>query len=333
MKKNWIYLVLILVLATAYWYLSRTANSSSFSEKEAYFTVSDTGSIRTIFLSNIKGERIKLTRTESSWVLNDSLTVRMDAVNGLLRVLAIQYPEKPVAPGYHDAAIRELSNTATKVEIYNEKERTHQFYVSQIPAPNNATYMLNVGAKRPFVVKIPLENNYVGIRYFTSLSEWRSKQILFTPNPVQSIEVSYPDSAQYNFRIQKNTTDYLVQLPTPPTAPINQKRLNAYLGFYDKFYCTGFESTYQGKDSIVQRGRKMAEVTLQRMNSSPETLSIFFKPVSRDSKHIISLGGKEYEGNYFFGWLNNRDFIVLNLTTVQTLLRRGHEFFEAEPGK
>jgi hypothetical protein len=332
MKKTGLYLIILAVLAgLTYWFVFKE-EAPAFALSEANFTVKDTNDIETIFLSSLKNENIKISRKNNTWVLNDSLSIRLDAVSGLLGVLQKQYAEKPVAPGYHDAAIKELSATGTKVEIYTKRGKTHCFYVGQIPTPDNATYMLTEGAKRPYVVKLPLDNNFVGVRYFTSLTDWRNKKIMFANSPIEKVAVNYKDSMQHSFSMTIGS-DTLVNTEmntaTTPNA-FNRKRVISYLGFYDKLFCTGYETNYIYKDSILDHGKQMATITVQRKGTQQQTLVLYFKPASHDTKLSLQVDGEEYDGNYFFGWLNNHDFIIVNRTSAMALLRKGNEFFEQD---
>ncbi|MBL7772868.1 MAG: hypothetical protein JNM95_08405 [Chitinophagaceae bacterium] len=331
MKKSWIYFVLVLLLGGFTWYYFHREENPTYPLSEANFNVKDTNAIETIFLSNMKKENVKISRTQEGWILNDSLDVRTDALSGLLRVLNKQYAEKPVPSGYHDDVIRELSATGTKIELYTKQGKTHCFYVSQIPGPNNLTYMLNEGAKRPYIVKLPLENNFVGIRYFTGEAQWRSKHILYSKHAVNSVSVQYPDSSQYSFAMKVTPPDsFYVETNHPEHSLLNKKRVRSYLGFLEKVYCTGFESVYGYKDSVITKGKQMATLTVQREGKAAESITFYFKKAGRDTKGKLVLNGVEYDGDYFFGFLNHRDLIVMNRNATQTLLRRGKEFFEAD---
>lgn len=329
MKKNLLYLCLLLALGVATWYFVFRDHTPTYSKSEANFTVEDTSAIQSIFLSDLKNNKIKLTRTPGGWVLNDSMKPRPDAVEGLLSVLHKQYPEKPVPASAHDEAIRELSSKSTKVEIYTKEGLEHTFYVDQIATRDNLTIMLMDGAKRPYVVTLPMDNNFVGRRYFTSLSEWRSRHILEGPSPIESVDIAFADSSQYSFHVNvQGEMQYQMSGPFSIPKPLNTRRVHSYLKLLDQIFCMGYETGYMYKDSIVQKTQPFATVKVQRKGQAAETLSLFFKPASHDTKEELLHKGIRYDSNFFFGWLNNHDFIQLNRKTVETLLRRYYEFYE-----
>lgn len=328
MKKNLLYLAVLLVLTFLTYYFVFREDNEAYSKSEANFTVEDTAAVQTIFLSNLRNENIKLNRAARGWTLNDTLVPREDAINSLLRVLSLQRPEQPVTSSYHDNVVKDMSVNNTKVEIYTAKGKTHTFYVGKNPGPNNETYMLNENAKRPFVVKLPLQNNFAGVMYFNSVSEWRNKRIFNGVTPVESVEVVYKDSVQYSYKLDNSGPKAILtgsrQIGTPP----NYKRISDYLKLLDNLFCTGFEDTYIYKDSIIKSGRQLATVFIKRREMTAQQMTIYFTPVSQGTKKAINVGGKEYDYDQFFGLLNQKDFVQLSRKTTEKILRSYPEFYQ-----
>lgn len=329
MKKNLLYLSILVILSGLTYYFVFTDHGNEFSSKEANFTIKDTANISTVFLSSMKGENIKLDRTENGWRLNDSMIPRIDAINLLLATLYEQKVSNPVSLNIHDEAIKELSTNSTKVEIYIKGKKTTVFYVAKNQAANNLTYMLMEGAKRPFIIKLPLQNTFVGIRYMTGLAEWRTNQLFFSSNPVEKIEVVYKDSVQHNFTVYNNDSITL-ESANKPTNSLNSKRLKAYVGFYENLYCYGFETSYMFKDSIINNGRQLGTISLKRKNGKTETLCIYFKPKSQDTKSVITIDNTAYDFNVFYGLLNKQDFLSIDKESVEKMFRTNKEFYEMD---
>lgn len=330
MKKNLLYVGILIVLAGLTYFFVFRENDNNFDKSETNFTVKDINSIQTIFLASMQGDHVKISRKGEGWVLNDSMTVRQDAVDFLLDALEHQKADQPVPTGYHDAAIRELSTNATKVEIYNEDGKTHTFYVGRNPGYNNVTYMLNEGAKRPYIVKMPVQKIFLGVRYFTRTNEWRDHKILFDNAPIESVHVVFKDSTQYSYTVKGSGDQVEVTGNSLSANPLNKKRVNTYLGLLDKIYCTGFEDQYLFKDTILHQGRQMATITVNRKGISPQTLTVYFKPTDKGTKSAFKLGNEEYDIDSFLGLLNNKDFIMMSRKTVEKMIRSYPEFFEAD---
>lgn len=331
MKRNGLYLLLLLVLAGLTYFFVFREPGDGFSKSEANFTVEDTASITTLFLSDMVGNSARVSRKGSSWVLDDSLAVRRDAVDFLLEALATQKPDQPVPGGYHDAAIRELSANGIKVEIYQGKEKTHTFYVARNPGYNNVTYMLNEGAKQPYIVKIPLRSNmFLGVRYLTRTSDWRDRKILFAEAAVEEVQVAYRDSTQFSFVIDNRAAQPKVSGSFLPTTPMNLKRVRTYLSAMDQVFCTGFEERYLRKDSIIRQGRQLGTITVKRKDCPDQSLTVYFKPPDKGTKGRMKVGGTEFDFDAFFGLLNGRDFILLSRKNTEKMFRSFPEFFETD---
>ena len=330
MKRNLWYLFALLILCALTYYFVFREDAEVFDKSEANFTVKDTAAIQTIFLSNLKNENIKLSRSSGVWKLNDTMEPRLDAIKLMLSALNQQKPEQPVSVAAHNSVITDLSANNTKVEIYDEKGKTHTFYVGLNPGPNNETYMLNENAKRPYLVKLPLQNTFVGVRYFTRINEWRNKKILHGSSPVESVQVTYRDSVIYSFKVEKSATSITVAGSYKIEKPLNHKRANEYLTLFDNVYCMGFEEKYLYKDSIIQHGRQLATVLLKRKTEPLQEITFYFKPASQGTKKAILIGNASYDNDSFFALLNKKDFILVGRKITERILKAYPEFYEMD---
>ena len=331
MKRNGFYLLLLLVIAGLTYFFVFREPGDGFSRSEANFSVRDTAAVTAMFLSDMVGNSAKISREGSGWKLNDSFTARPDAVAFLLEALATQKPDQPVPSGFHDAAIRDLSANSAKIEVYQGKEKTHTFYVAKNPGYNNVTYMLTEGAKRPFIVKIPLRTNmFLGVRYLTRPADWRDRKILYTEGPIEEVQVSYRDSVQFSFTINNRSSQPAVSGNSTPATPLNLKRVQTYLGALNQVYCTGFEDRYLRKDSIIQHERQLGSITIRRQGGQQQQLTVFFKPRDKGTKGLMKVGGTEYDFDSFFGLLNGKDFLLISRKNVEKMFRSFPEFFEAD---
>lgn len=331
MKKNLLYLAVLLGLAFAtYWFVFRE-DDQSFSKREANFTIKDTSLVTAIFLSDKVGGIVKLERSESEWQLNDSMTAMSDAVNFLLAGLSEQRADQPVPSGFHDAAIQELSSNGTKVEIYQKGKKTHVFYVAKNAGYGNVTYMLTEGATRPYIVKIPVRGNmFLGVRYMTRVNDWRERRMMYSTSPIESVRVIYKDSTHYSFNINNAQSNPEVSGQALQDKPLNTKRVTTYLNGLNTIYCTGFEDRYLGKDSIIQFGLQLGTIELNRKGQPAQTLTVYFKPIDKGTKGLVKMNGKEFDYDSFLGLWNQRDFVLLSRKTTEKMFRAFPEFFEQD---
>ncbi|HNB80900.1 MAG TPA: DUF4340 domain-containing protein [Chitinophagaceae bacterium] len=329
MKKNGLYALAFLLLALGTYYLVFKPKEDSFDSKEVHFTVKDTASIQKIFLSNLNGESLVFSRSNGAWVINDSIEAVQYLVNDLLTALHDQQAVQPVRVSNHDAVIRELSANSTKVEIYTGEGKTHTFYVGQHASPDNLTYMLNEGAKRPYIVKLPLQNTFVGIRYNTRLRNWRSKLILrAAASNIEWIDVAFADSVHYSFHLEQPASGQAtVTGKGSIPGQLNLQRVTEYLGLWDSLYCLGYEDRNKLKDTLITKAHKIADVQMKARGRSVQTLSLFFKPVSKGTKGMIEVGNEKYDFDVMTGLLNNREMIVVTRKYANRILRSYPDFF------
>ena len=332
MFKNLIYLLILLLLGFLTYYFVIREDKQDFSKDEANFTIDDIDQVSTILLTNLQGNKIKFTKRENEWFANDSVEIIQSKMNDLLEALRDQKAIQPVNLGSHDQVVKDMSSNNTKVEVYAGEKKLSTFYVAKTTAPNNLTYMLTEGAKRPYIVKLPLQNIFLGVRYSAELNDWRSRKIMHaSADEIEMIDVRYKDSTQYSFHLthEKGKNPVIAGNQTI-NQPLNLKRVNTYLGLWDSIYCFGFEMRNRIKDTILTSGRELATISMKKANKPIQTLTIYFKPVTKGTKAILKIGSTQFDFDVFIGFLNQRDMLVISRKYAQMMLRSYPEFFEED---
>lgn len=330
MKKNLLYLFILLLLAFLTYYFVFREDKPSFGRQEDNFTVAHPEEITQIRMSNLQDEVVTLRKVQDQWVANDSFEVIQSRVDDLLDALARQRAIQPVRLGSHDEVIKEMSTEHVKVEVFGPDGITNVFYVDKKPAPNNLTYMLTEGAKRPYIVKIPVHNYFLGVRYSAKINEWRTRRIMHArAAEIAAVEVNYLDSVQYSFRLQiPEGAAPVIQGKNPVNKPLNPRRVQAYLQVWDSIFCYGFEKRTPVSDTLFTKGKQLAKVTLQTRDGKVQEIALYFKPVTKGSKAFLVVGKQTFDFDLFMGFLNKRDLVVLPRNFTQAMLRSYPEFFE-----
>jgi hypothetical protein len=326
--KRYAPLIIIFILGfLTYWFVFRE-QKIEYDKKEANFTIKDTNRITAIFLADKQGNAVKLSKQNGSWVLNDSFRVRQDAISYLLNALYLQRAEMPVPVISHDNVVKDLAAYSVKTEIYQGDKRTHVFYVGKNPAPGNLTYMLTEGARRPFIVRVPIQNLFLGIRYMTRPSDWRDRRVLYAlPNEIQMIDIAYKDSIRHNFTMVIQDTNVNISGNFPIDYAPDKRRVTTYLSTFSDLYCTGFEDIYAGKDFIIARGKQIATLTLHCKDGREERAIFYYKPMHQGTKKVLQIGKEQYDGDNYFAFINNRDFVVFSSQNTKRVLRSFIDFF------
>ena len=99
---------------------------------------------------------------------------------------------------------------------------------------------------------------------------------------------------------------------------------------WDSIYCLGFEARNRIKDTLLTEGKEVATVRMKKANHALQTLTIYFKPVSKGTKGMFKVGNEEFDFDLFIGFLNTTDMLVINRHFAEIMLRSYPEFFEAD---
>lgn len=331
MNQNRILLLIavLLISVAGYFYIS---NSSGTIKKELRdFAVQDTAAITKIFIADKKGYKATLERKSPSlWTINGQYPARQDAINTLLKTMKLIEVRSPVGRAALNNIIKELSTTATKVEIYEGDKKIKTYYVGGPTQDMLGTYMYQENSTVPFIIHIPGFNGYLSTRYFADATDWRSRVIFnYGEGEIQSVKVKNNDAPGNSFRIEKKADAYVYYPDVNSDKPqdIYQSQLAAYLA---KYQMVGFERpTYNldkaYKDSLLKTTpARILEVT--GVNGKKDELRMFKKPA--DSGTLTStdpMTGKEREidaDRMYAQWNNDTNLIVVQYYVMDKLFNK-----------
>jgi len=334
MKKNLFYLLILMALATVA-YFAFKKDEPLFAKDDANFKIENTSDITKIFLSDPGVGNIKLTKnSDGVWIVNDKYRARQDWVVFLLEGMAQQNATQMVPKSAHNTTVKALAGNSVKVEVFQGDKKTHAYFVAKDPSRDNLTVMLNIkedgtNAPRPFLVSCGHGGTFLGVRYRTDIEDWRDKRIfLFASDELSTIEIEYPKKPEASFTI--NMQPKPAVLPSLDTGTVNELRLKKYLSFYDKLFCMGFENDYILKDTFVRAFEPFAKVKVTASDGETHSLSTYYRQVNKTTHNVITVNGKQYDGDSFFGLYDNEDFMLISSLTAQKILRERQEFFTAE---
>lgn len=340
MRKTLVYIVLLGIFGFGVWYFL-FKDSNIFGEKEAGFNIPDTSSVYKIFLANKKGDTISLKRTSTGWTVNDKYKASVRRTNLLLETFKEQIAAYPVPENAHNNIIKSLAANAIKAEVYNKEGKAISvFYVGGQATNNTGTYMLMEGAKRPYVVQLPVYNGYVTPRYEVQLKGWRDRTAIdLTPEQIQSVDVNYPAENEYlnSFTMVRGSDGSFTVNMHPElkmTGVLNKKRVDAFAGFFQQ---VGFEGYLEGTtnlDEIIATADKRCEINITDALGEQHHIDIYWRPINKRSKNLATTSPgtpDEYDADRFYGVINNyKDTVVLQSSTFDKILRKGYEFYEED---
>ena len=227
MKKNRtiLLIVLALVLLAAGLYFSNSY--TTLRKSEADFAVQDTASITRIFIADKNNNEVTLTRDSSGTWLVDGEKAQPEKVRLFLKTLSDLKVRNPVPLVARNNVITRMATLARKVEVYQvrpaidlfglvtlfpREKLTKTFYVGDVTADNQGTFMLMEGADAPYVVHITGFRGFVASRFSTLDYEWRDYGVFNSGiGEIRSVELEYPAAPEQSYRVEL-TEDRNVEL-------------------------------------------------------------------------------------------------------------------------
>ena len=246
MRKTVLYILLASIFGFGVWYFLFD-DKDVYSTDEAGFTIKNINKIHRIYLADKKGDAIDLTRSENGWVLNNEYKASPRMISLLIEALAGQEAKYPAPKKVHDNIIKAMAGRAVKVELYDkDNDPIRIFYVGGQAPENAGTYMLIEGAKRPYVVQIPVFQGYLTPRYSTNAKDWRDRTVVELDSAsIKEVAVTYhqEDEALNTFSLSR-AADNSFTIKTLPELmkgkELNKQRTNSYANFFQHIGCEGF---------------------------------------------------------------------------------------------
>ncbi|MCB0700190.1 MAG: DUF4340 domain-containing protein [Chitinophagales bacterium] len=338
MRKTIVYILVLGILGFGVWYFL-FSDKQLFSADEAGFKINNIEAIHRIYLANQSGQHISVTRTEDGWMVNDMYKARPGMIDLLLETLKQQEAAYPAPENAHNNIIKGLAGNGIKVELYNKNnDPIRIFYVGGQVAGSAGTYMLIEGAKRPYVVQLPVFQGYVTPRYSVEMEDWRDRTVMNIPaSELEKVSVEYPTEELNNFTLQQDaegTLSVSVHPELMKDKQLNEKRAKDYSGFFEKVYCEGFLNGTLHIDSIIAGTQKNCTIEVLAKDGKKEHIDIYWMPITRRSKNMLTADPDVpdvYDADRLYAVFNNyKDTAIIQRRTFGKLFRKGYEFYEQD---
>lgn len=339
MRKTLLYLTLLAVLGLGVYYFL-FADRNVFGVDEAGFTIRDTGSIGKVFLAKQNGNTVTLERKKdgTGWIADGKYAVIPSVMNDLLVTLVQQKPMYPVPKSAHNTVVKSMSTSAIKVEVYTlGGEKMKVFHVGGQANNNKGSYMLIEGAKSPYVVQLPAFEGYLTPRYSVDLATWRDRTIVsLMPEQVEEVKIDYVEEPLNSFtinRVSKDSVSVSVDEALMKGKELNKRRLNTYLTFFKGVHHEGFINGTTDLDSIIANVQKRCTIEIKGDNGVARHLDVYWMPISKRSKNRLRPEvdiDKDYDSDRFYGVVDNKDTVILQIGTFDKIFRLGYEFYEKD---
>ena len=328
MKRNLLYLVLLLAAAGAV-YLLVKQRGGTLDKNEQSFAIADTAAVGRLFIADMQGNKVDLTRTPDGWLLNGRQPASKPAVDLMLSTLqrlAVRYPVPDATRG---TVIKEMAARNRKVMVYNrDGELMKTMYIGDAPLDYRGSYMLIDGAANPYVVEVPGFQGTLDTRFITDSIRVRDAAILSVPfNALMEVSVVYREQPDSSFAIDMSKADsFRVFNPVTNEAlsrrDVDKNKIFAYVNLLKRVNAESYESHSPVRQTVLAQ-RPFAVFTVKRRDGSVTTIECYDKPTDRRSKMQFDTAGAPvaFDVDRFYGLVDGREFVLLQHYHFGQLLR------------
>ena len=224
MKRQKVYLLVaifltILAITAIIYKKSGFQQYRNYDKLATIFAVNDAESVTKIFMANMFGEKVLLTKTETGWLVDNNKAAAEYKITDLLTTLSTIQIAQPVAQPMQANIIELLAVKSIKVEVYANqplftifgkpfftKERLIKTYFFGDATPNSlGSYASLQGLSEPYIVHKPGFRGYITPTFSPKPMDWFSQQI-FSTKLTQILKASFIDyeNPENSFFVEKS---------------------------------------------------------------------------------------------------------------------------------
>jgi len=186
--KRYLLPLILVTLGVVAWWLWRSNTGSTLTGPLTDFAIADTSAVDRIFIAEMNGSTADLKRTgQGTWTVN-GLPANPKNVQTLLKTFLRVEVRSPVPKAAEANVLKVMSSTARKVEIYTGEDTPEKvWYVGHATQDHYGTFMLlelpgQGKSNVPFVMGMSGFTGFLTTRFFTTLDDWRSTDVLDYPD-------------------------------------------------------------------------------------------------------------------------------------------------------
>lgn len=340
MQKKQIFILLILIIGIAAWFILKPKRSGTSDKSKTEFAVENTEKITKIFLSNKLEGNVLLEKKNGTWYVNGKYEASKPFMEFfLLETLKKIRVQGPVPLPARQNVISSMATLATKVEIYYNDELEKVYYVGNPTGDMTGTYMYLEGSKDPYITHIPGFDGFLSTRYPIAEKEWVSKVIFdYKPEDIKSIDVNYPADVNASFTVTRkgNTNDFdITSSQTAPSGKLNYAAVKSYFGMFVNKTCEGFIDLKPLQIDSIKKSVPICIITLTDKRNTIRLLNVY-KRTSTDRDHgVFDTKGNRlaFDPNRYNAILNNdkRVFVIQDIVFNPIMIKYS-DFFIKQTG-
>ena len=332
MNKSLLWLVaLLVILLGLFWFLQSketVAKAAAYPDRE--FSVKDETSISRIFIADLHGRTMNLTKQKGGeWLINDSVKASVTIMDQVLNTLAKIRIDHIPPESMNEMILESMKLDGIKVEVYNtENQKIRSLIIGAGTQDDRASFMMVEGQSQPYAMKVPgLTGTLRPLFDLRSVEDWRSRDwMAIQPEEILSIEVNYPRQTGSGFSISKSGDTLKLSAESDLVEISNeapkQRLLESYLEGFTYVPLFRRENDNPLRDSI-QRMTPFAELRITKESGEIEELTLV------PAHGLKNDGSRDLYGPFTNYWVAQKsgEFQTVQKQQLQQWLRDYRSFF------
>jgi len=338
MKKNLLYLLILILLAVALVFINRSKREAARQLTDMDFTVTDPAIVERIVLTDKKG-KADLRREADHWKVNGKFRVMQPRMDVLLETLQKVAVKSPVPISIRAEVMKGFETDAVKVEIYRkgEEQPFRVYYVDGNTNDSKGTYMLmelnGKKAVKPYIMHIPGFTGILDVRYFTDETEWRDTNIFdYSMEDIKQISVQYPMNPENSFSIIVISEDSFEVRPSgknaAPATGIYKEGVVKYLSSFENLNAEAFDNDNPKRDSIMN-ATPFVSIMITEKSAYSRQMAVYHMPLNKRSKTQFDQQGNRlpYDLDRYYASINGgKDFVIIQDFVFGKIFRKFSDF-------
>lgn len=318
MKKKHIYIISIAVLLVlcliVVLFKTGVFHGAKNNLKSDIFAVKDTANVTKVFIADMNGETVLLSRKEDGWYVSDSIKAMPAKIDELLTTIANVTLQQVVAKTAQSNINKMMSVNAVKVEIYqkapkftffgikffNKERLVKTYYMGPATMDNMANFAILDGFDEPCIVHIPGFRGFLTPSYSFKETEWYNCDLFSTKiTRIKTLSVRDYDNPEESFIVEKVGTRFfnLYNAHHQQIMDYDTVKLLDMLSEYrDKNYETYISDMPESERDSILMYNHFRTIILEDVNGNKTTLDMYRK-LTPETFYLDAIVGRENQGD------------------------------------
>lgn len=335
MKNTYLYLAILIILATIAYFVLTNKSDSTLDGEDGNFAVENTDDIYKIFIANQQRQTATLTRKDGFWeyknAAGETFKARPAAIKLLLETMEKVRVRYMVQEAAVPMAIKDLQVNGKKVELYDKKgKRFKTYYVGGASNDMQGTFMMMENSNNPYVTHLQFWEGFLTDRYLIAEKDWRDKTVFgYKSSEIKSVEVDYPKQQSSAFKLTQIKDGKFEIKPLYPTTAVIQKpiidqKALAYLYNYERLIAEAIESENPNLVGITNR-IPFCTVTITQNDGIQKMVK--FIPVVEEVEVEADQSKTRPQIQRYFAFVNGNEDVFLVQHLLFSKIFWGYDFF------